>query len=137
MHPAAVATDLTAVLLSDDHDGVLVRATLRYDVSDPYAVHAVFATGSGPSVPWVFARELLTNGVFDIAGDGDVQVWRTDEPERHDVFIGLSSPDGRALLQVSGTALAEFLTRTYALCLPGDETLHLDTDHVIERLLAS
>ena len=87
---------------------------------------------------WVFARELLTHGVLAHAGQGDVRVWRSTEDEFSDVvYIGLVSPEGEALVQLSGTALASFLRKTYATCWPGEEPDHLDLDLTIEHLLAS
>jgi hypothetical protein len=134
--PATVTVDLMATLVSADGDHLPVLAALRYDRSDPYAIHAVFIAPSGPQVPWVFARELLTNGMLGAAGLGDVRVWRTS-PDERDVYIGLISSDGEALLNFSGAELATFLGKTYAQCLPGDEHVHLDMDLAIEHLLAS
>ena len=132
-----ITLDLTMHQVTADGDDVPVRATLRYDVSDPYAVHATFFAPSGPPVTWVFARELLTNGVLGAAGQGDVRVWRSSQQDSPHVYIGLISSDGEALLQVSSAALATFLRRSYAQCWPGEEDVHLDTDLVIEHLLAS
>jgi hypothetical protein len=52
-----------------------VDALLRYDASDPYAVHVGFHTGGDDVVEWTFARQLLTDGVTRSIGEGDVQVW--------------------------------------------------------------
>ena len=135
-YPETVVLDLTAMLVADDGAGIPVHAVFRYDVSDPYAVRAAFSSPASPMVTWIFARELLTHGVLDVAGQGDVQVWRA-AGEPHDVCIGLNSPDGHAILQVSGAALSTFLRKTFALCWPGEEDVHLDTDQAIEPLLAS
>jgi hypothetical protein len=132
-----VTLDVTMQQVTADGDDVPVRAALRYDVADPYAVHATFFAASGPPVTWVFARELLTNGVLGAAGQGDVRVWRSSQPDAPHVYLGLISTDGEALLQVSSAALATFLRRTYAQCWPGEEHTYLDTDLAIENLLAS
>ncbi len=66
-----------------------------------------------------------------------MRVWRSSQPDSPHVYIGLISSDGEALLQVSSAALATFLRRSYAQCWPGEEDAHLDTDLVIENLLAS
>jgi len=138
MNPMSIVSlDLTVWSLTDNGDEVPVVAALRYDLSDPYAVHATFTTGSRGPVPWVFARELLTDGVVGAAGLGDVRVWRSTAPGGPDVYIGLVTADGQALLLVPTEALATFLDRTYELCPPGDESAYLDTDLVIENLLAS
>src|SRR4051812_7394716 len=45
-----------------------------FDPADPYAITMKLEARSG-SVTWTFARDLLADGVFHPAGDGDVQVW--------------------------------------------------------------
>jgi hypothetical protein len=155
--PATVTLDLTGTLVRADGHHLPVRAALSYDLSDPYAIHAIFTVALSPQVPWVFARELLTNGMRGTAGLGDVRVWRTSPDDQctspddqctspddqctspddqRDVHIGLISPDGEALLHFSGAELARFLSRTYAQCWPGEEHIHVDIDLAIEHLLA-
>jgi hypothetical protein len=134
---ATVSADLMAILVSADGDHLPVRAALCYHLSDPYAIHVTFTNPYGSQIPWVFGRELLVDGMLGSAGVGDVQVWCTSPDDQHDVYISLISLDGEALLQFSGAALASFLGKTYAECLPGDEPLHLDVDVAITRLLAS
>ena len=58
-------------------------------------------------------------------------------PVREVVFLGLTSPDGEALLQAPTRLLVDFLGRTYALCAQGREDEHLDVDAAIMALLAS
>jgi hypothetical protein len=135
--PATVTLDVTAMLVSGDGTDVPVRAALRYHLSDPYAVHATFTAASDPDVTWVFARDLLTEGVLDRAGQGDVRVWRSADEDRQDVFLRLRSPQGQAILRVPGAALSAFLRRSFEQCWPGDEHAHLDTDRAIESLFAS
>ena len=53
------------------------------------------------------------------------------------IFIGLTSPDGEALLQAPTRQLVDFLGRTYALCAQGQEPEHLDVDGAIEALLTT
>src|ERR1044072_6700001 len=50
-------------------------AGLRYDPADPYAVHATFHTGAEETVEWVFARDLLAEGLHRPTGTGDVRGW--------------------------------------------------------------
>ena len=100
-------------------------------------MHATFRTGQGDGVSWVFARELLTLGVHRPSGDGDVRVWPSWSAGAEVIFIGLTSPDGEALLQAPTRQLVDFLGRTYALCAQGQEREHLDVDGAIEALLAA
>jgi hypothetical protein len=132
-----VSLDLTATLLSPDGNHQPIEATLRYVVSDPYAIHATFTPADGAQVTWVFARDLLTTGALGFSGFGDVQVWRSTSEQESDVYLGLVSPDGEACIHVPGAALTGFLVMTYAHCAPGEEHAYLDVDRAIEALLAS
>jgi hypothetical protein len=135
--PSTVTRELTVQLVAPGDGSVSLPVVLHYDVSDPYAVHATFRTGQGEGVAWVFARELLALGVHRPCGDGDVRVWPSWSAGAEVVFVGLTSPDGEALLQASTRELADFLGRTYTLCPQGEERAHLDVDGAIEALLAS
>jgi hypothetical protein len=111
-----------------------VRAAMRYQASDPYAVHVEFRTGEEPVV-WTFARQLLTDGVSRMVGEGDVKVWPTRESGAHLVCIALSSPSGRALFEVPLGDVVAFLTCTYELVPTGLESDHLDLDSELALLL--
>ncbi|GAB3878459.1 hypothetical protein GCM10029964_029140 [Kibdelosporangium lantanae] len=78
-------------LLAPRTPAVPVKVELRYDTRDPYAVVAAFRTGRAGWVEWVFARDLLADGLIAEAGDGDVRIRpAVDDPEV--VVIELSSP---------------------------------------------
>ena len=135
--PSTVTRELTVQLVTPGDGSIALPVVLHYDLDDPYAVHATFCTGQDEGVSWVFARELLTLGVHRPCGDGDVRVWPSWSAGAEVVFIGLTSPDGEALLQADTTALVDFLGRTYAVCPQGKEEQHLDVDRAIEALLAT
>lgn len=111
-----------------------VRAGLRYHVSDPYAMTVEFRTGEEPVV-WTFARQLLTEGVTRMVGDGDVKVWPSRDGGERLVCISLSSPSGRALFEAPLGDVVTFLTRTYELVPTGTEGDHLDLDSELALLL--
>ncbi len=135
--PTTVTRELNVQLVAPGNGNVSLAVVLHYDIADPYAVHATFRTGQGDGVSWVFARELLTLGVHRATGDGDVRVWPSWSSGAEVVFIGLTSPDGEALLQAPTRDLVDFLGHTYTLCSQGQETDHLDIDSAIESLLTS
>lgn len=135
--PSTVTRELTVHLVAPGDGNVALPVVLHYDVADPYAVLATFRTGQGDGVSWVFARELLTLGVHRPAGDGDVRVWPSWSAGSEVVVIGLTSPDGEALLQAPVRQLVDFLGRTYSLCPQGREERHLDWDAAIEALLTA
>lgn len=133
---ASVTCDVDVRLVVPGDASVPVPVVLRYDSGDPYAVHATFRTG-GEGVDWVFARELLAAGVNRASGSGDVRVWPGDENEGDVVFLALSSPDGKALLEAPAEPLRSFVARTTLLVPPGEESAYLDIDSTVALLLAT
>ncbi|MFZ5852480.1 MAG: SsgA family sporulation/cell division regulator [Actinomycetota bacterium] len=121
------------LVVSGEHR-LAVPVDLRYDPSDPYAVHATFHAGDN-AVEWVFARSLLADGMYRPSGEGDVRVWPGGLGGQA-VLIALTSPDGAALVEAPRAALAAFVARTYAVVPGGTEGSHLDLDRAIGRLLA-
>ncbi|MGI5404784.1 SsgA family sporulation/cell division regulator [Streptomyces sp. CA-135486] len=107
----------------------LLPATFTYRSDDPYAVRVVFGEPPGAQVEWVFARELLVEGLRHASGTGDVRVHREaavagqEGPDR--VHISLSSPEGRALLAMPSGDLETFLAKTRAAVVYGSEHRHM------------
>lgn len=138
--PAPMSTTVSCELhlrLVVSHDSSLpVPAGLRYDTADPFAVHATFHTGADETVDWVFARELLADGLHRPTGNGDVRVWPSRSRGQGVVCIALSSPEGEALLEAPARALESFLKRTNAAVAPGAEHQHVDLDAELAQILA-
>ncbi|MEU3901676.1 SsgA family sporulation/cell division regulator [Streptomyces sp. NPDC045251] len=131
-----VSCELHLRLIVSSESSLPVRASLRYDTADPYAVHADFHTGAEDTVEWVFARELLTAGLHIPAGIGDVQVWPCRSRRLDILCIALASEEGEALLHAPARVLEEFLERTEAVVPPGTEHRHLSFDQELSRILA-
>jgi hypothetical protein len=135
-HSDHVTTQLELRLVVVDGPTLPVTATLRYEAGDPWAIRVHFRTGDdGEGVEWLFARQLLTDGVNRPAGQGDVRVWPA--PDRRDptVFLAMSSPSGSALFEVDRDRLARFLQRTYRLVAAGAEDQVVDLDVELSLLL--
>jgi hypothetical protein len=113
-----------------------VTVVMRYDTADPFAVHAVFRVAERQQVAWVFARELLTDGLQEPTGDGDVRIWPAVEAGHDVVCISLCSPDGEALLHAPVDQLVEFLSSAYAVCPRGRELRYLQIDRELAALFA-
>lgn len=132
-----VIDDVALRLVVPGDDGLLLRATLRYDPADPFAVEATFKAAD-ESISWVLGRDVLADGLVGEAGIGDVHVWPQEwhngEPDM--VLIELSSPDGHATLAVDAVDLTSFLRRTFQVVPQGSEGDFLDLDDVIGQLLA-
>ncbi|OZM72092.1 sporulation protein SsgA [Amycolatopsis antarctica] len=120
-------------LLAPRMPAVPVKVELRYDTLDPYAVVAAFRAGQD-WVEWVFARDLLADGLLADAGDGDVHI-RPSAEDPEAVLMELSSPSGQAVFETSAQELADFLDRTYEVVLPGNEHHWVTVDEALTRLL--
>ncbi|WAX79781.1 SsgA family sporulation/cell division regulator [Streptomyces sp. KMM 9044] len=123
------------LILSPERD-VPVRARLGYRTDDPYAVHITFHIDSGHPVHWIFARELLIEGVFRPCGSGDVRVWPSKAEGRSVVLVALNSPEGRALLEAPAAQVSSWLERTLWLVPPGSESAQFGLDDELASLLA-
>ncbi|GAA4547832.1 MULTISPECIES: SsgA family sporulation/cell division regulator [Amycolatopsis] len=121
-------------LLAPRTPAVPVKVELRYDTRDPYAVVAAFRTGRAGWVEWVYARDLLADGLLADAGDGDVRI-RPSVEDPESVLIELNSPSGHAMFEASAQELADFLDRTYDVVLPGNEHLWVDVDDALTHLI--
>ena len=134
-HHDTISTDLALQLVVPGAASLPVLAGVRYDPSDPYAVHVGFRTGGDDVVEWTFARQLLTDGVTRSVGEGDVQVWPSHADGAAVVCLSLSSPSGRALFEVPLTELVQFLSATYAAVPTGAESDFVDVDAELALLL--
>ncbi|MGW2954231.1 SsgA family sporulation/cell division regulator [Streptomyces eurythermus] len=112
-----------------------IPATLRYDRRDPFAVRMTFpapATLEGVDVCWTFARELLTAGLEDPAGQGDVRV----RPYGYDrTVLEFHAPEGTAIVHVRSGEIRRFLQAVDELVPAGLEHLQLDLDHGLAELM--
>ncbi|MET7511996.1 SsgA family sporulation/cell division regulator [Streptomyces sp. NPDC005480] len=112
-----------------------IPATLRYDMRDPFAVRMSFpapATIEGVDVSWTFARELLSAGVREQAGAGDVRV----RPYGYDrTVLEFHAHEGTAIVHIRTGELRRFLSSTAAMVPVGDEHLHVDLDGDLAELM--
>jgi hypothetical protein len=115
-----------------------VSALFTYDARDPYAVRITFGSarvGDRDAVTWLIGRELLRVGLDQPIGDGDVRVGPT--AARSEVlFLHLRAPSGEALMELSRTALAAFVSGTETLVPFGAEGAAIDLDEGLAVLLS-
>ena len=116
-----------------------VLALFSYDARDPYAVRITFGSPRvdfEDAVTWLIGRELLRAGLDELTGDGDVRVGPI--AARSDVlFLQLRAPSGEALMELSRTALAAFVTGTETLVPFGAEEAAIDLDGVLAVILST
>lgn len=112
-----------------------IPATLRYDRRDPFAVRMSFpapATLEGVDVCWTFSRELLTAGMEQPEGHGDVRV----RPYGYDrTALEFHAPEGTAVVHVRSGELRRFLAAASELVPEGLEHLQLDLDEDLAELM--
>ncbi|MFP5218156.1 MAG: SsgA family sporulation/cell division regulator [Actinomycetes bacterium] len=139
MNPiASVSTELELRLVVPGGPSLPVIAGLRYQADDPWAVRVTFETGGNEdgTVEWMFARELLTNGIRETVGEGDVRVWPSLTDGERVVNLAMASPSGSALFEIDRDALVEFLQQTYLAVPTGSEEDVVDLDVELALLFA-
>ena len=139
---ATVHTELELRLVVPGGPSLPVVAGLRYESADPWAVRVAFQTGSkgedgagDGTVEWMFARQLLTDGVAKTVGEGDVRVWPSSSGGVRVVNLAMASPSGSALFEIDRDALVEFLQQTYLAVPTGTEEDVVDLDAELLLLL--
>lgn len=139
---ATVRTELELRLVVPGGPSLPVLADLRYSADDPWAVRVAFQTGaknedgSGDGiVEWMFARQLLTDGVSGTVGEGDIRVWPAMAGGERVINLAMASPSGSALFEIDRDELVEFLQQTYLAVPTGSEGDVVDLDAELALLL--
>lgn len=114
-----------------------MKVVLVYDIADPYAVRAEFHIAPEARATWVFARQLMSQGLKEATGDGDVRVSPSGVGRDRRVHIVLMAEDCHAHVQAAEVDVVEFLRASYSLCRPGNEHRHLDVSGGLRALLAA
>ena len=139
MNPiATVQAEIELRLVVPGGPSLPVLADLRYDTVDPWAVRVAFQTGGEGDgiVEWMFARQLLTDGIAAAVGEGDVRVWPALHGTERVVNLAMASPSGSALFEIDRDALVEFLQQTYLAVPTGSEAEVVDLDAELALLLS-
>jgi hypothetical protein len=132
---AIVAAELGLRLVVPEHGGVPLTASLYYRGDDPYAIRMAFHVGTEDPVEWIFARDLLAEGLDCVAGDGDVRVWPSTAAHRDVLNLELSSPFGQAHFEAPLTAMTGFLLRTFEVVPAGREGEFIDIEGELNDML--
>ena len=137
MSPSAWMTTETQLSLVVEHgDAVPVDAVLGYDSADPFAVSVTFRVSAEEQVRWVFARDLLVDGLDNPSGQGDVMIW-PDAIDADVIVLSLTTPQGHALFKARRWILRDFVEQSLATVPAGTESAHMDWDDTLTTLLAS
>lgn len=129
-----VSEDVELDFVDEEGRRASLDAEMVYDQRDPFAMSMVFKTL--PPVTWTFSRELLTTGMFEPAGEGDVHIWPCLSGNGQAVVIfEFSSPDGEVLVQAGLRECTRFVHRMQESVPLGDELEYLNLDAAINQLL--
>ena len=132
--PTAVTAELFLRMAVDSDRTVEVPCSLEYRAEEPYAVRATFRTGPA-DIEWLFARDLLIEGLDRPAGEGDVVIWPEFSGSVPLVLMALSSPSGQAVLEADRPLVEAFLERTLDIVAAGAESEAVDVDGWITAIL--
>jgi hypothetical protein len=134
-----VSAELELQVVSPRHAIMPLVASLFYSSEDPYAIHVAFHDGAEKPAEWTFARDLLSTGLQERRGPGDVTVWPSAGSHGGApgsvLNIELCSPFGRAHFEASASRISDFLRRTYQIIPIGDESEHIDLEAGLKELL--
>jgi hypothetical protein len=128
---------LVVSLRTPDGASIPLLVELGYAADDPYCVRLAFHPDDSP-VRWDFARDLLSSGLLEPVGDGDVHVWSCLDDEGVAVLsVELCSPYGDALVEILLADAADFVDRMHAVVPPGEESARMDLDATIQAIYAA
>lgn len=115
------------------HEQIDIELTWDFD-NDPFAVSMrCSAEDMANEVTWVFGRALLAHGLESLTavGEGDVKL-RLASPNRVNLIVCLTSPDGHADLMLPVYLVERFLEDTCKVIPIGHEAV---TDEQVDDFL--
>ncbi|UQW99355.1 SsgA family sporulation/cell division regulator [Streptomyces sp. RerS4] len=100
----------------------------RYSTADPFALSLEVITGVGLDARWIFARDLLRDGLRAPTGLGDVRIWPPCPCHgRPDLRVLLRGRDGSALVDMPVKPIRTWLRKECFARVPhGSEAEHID-----------
>lgn len=135
-NPGIVAAEVELRLVVPETKTIVpLMASFYYSADDPFAVRIAFHVGLDSPVEWTLGRDLLSSGMEEEAGLGDVKLWPSADAVRGPVLnMELSSPYGTARFEVPADEVSGFLRRTYKLVPAYREAEHLDIEAALADL---
>jgi hypothetical protein len=128
--------NIRMVLVVGPDARVFVPTRLYYKNTDPYAVHCSFDVTSDEVVPWMFARELLDQGLTAPTGAGDVKITPFGPHQNRHLSIELETSEGYARFEVPAASIKAWLAKTFEVVPAGRESESVDIDSALNELLS-
>lgn len=132
---------MTATTIHHEHIAALrtqgqpvpVSTRWTYRADEPFAITVAFATERGRWVEWIFARDLLIDGLSAPSGEGDLRVAPHEEDEDL-LLMEIHSPTGSATFELDRDDTEDFLAHSLELVPVGAESTRFDIDRLLAEL---
>ncbi|CAM5569760.1 MULTISPECIES: SsgA family sporulation/cell division regulator [Streptomyces] len=113
-----------------------IMCEFSFDPGDPLAVTLIFDSEGEYPVRWVFARDLLTEGLTARSGRGDVELWPVHSDGRRFLWIqvGNACAGRTALFEMPAQPVAQWLAGCYDLVPRGAETAGVDWSELTQLI---
>ncbi|WP_051812412.1 SsgA family sporulation/cell division regulator [Kitasatospora sp. MBT63] len=123
----AIQNRVPMILRVTDDLEIPLMSELSYDPGDPLAVSITFNLSPDEEIPWVFAREVLLEGLTKPSGQGYIHIRPAGRlGTLGDVHITLFGPAGPVELAAPIPPLVAFLDRSDQTVPIGEETSIID-----------
>jgi hypothetical protein len=107
--------------------GQSYRCHFSWTITDPAAVRVIFDDPRNPdgNPEWIFARDLLMDGLTFPIGHGDVEVipLNSKHDEQSVLEIRLTSREGTARFHFDAADITDFLSATIRIVAPNEEEI--------------
>lgn len=117
-----------------DGSRAAMEATFEFSSADPFAVSATFHSGD-MDIDWVFARDLLVEGMQKTSGIGDVVISPIEFGSDPRLQLVLRSPQGEAVLSAKREDVELFLMQTYQVVPLEEESRFLNVAGALAAIL--
>ncbi|GGJ28917.1 SsgA family sporulation/cell division regulator [Streptomyces brasiliensis] len=113
-----------------------IACEFAFNSGDPLAVTLVFDSDGEYPVRWVFARDLLAEGLTARSGQGDVEIWPVYRAGRRSLWIqvGKARTGRTALFEVPARPVAQWLAQSYAVVPRGREMADVDWSELTQMI---
>ncbi|MFE6895202.1 SsgA family sporulation/cell division regulator [Streptomyces sp. NPDC057694] len=111
-----------------------ITCEFSFSAKDPCAVTLIFDAESERPVRWVFARELLAEGLTGLAGGGHAVLWPgTDASGQASLWVEVGAAR-TALFEIPAEPVATWLADTYTTVPRGQEMAGVDWDGLTQLI---
>jgi len=104
----------------DDIAGIVLPVLFDYNPDDPLAVSLTFGWDRDDAVVWVIGRDLLRDGLDQVAGTGDATAW-TEPADPGSYYLRLRTGASCTVFKLETRIVEIFLAQAYASIPAGAE----------------